>query len=130
MTEIVASLRRLARAPRFSLGVVIMLALGLGAAASLFSLVDAVLLRPLPFAEPDRLVWVWSTRVDRDRAFFSIPNFLDTRERAHRAYRERGDQLGAARMAVWLAWDTAAFRGEQAMLCCNPNGLARRGNYT
>ena len=82
MTEIVASLRRLARAPRFSLGVVIMLALGLGAAASLFSLVDAVLLRPLPFAEPDRLVWVWSTRVDRDRAFFSIPNFLDTRERA------------------------------------------------
>ncbi len=40
---------------------------------------------------------------------------FDSRERAHRAYRERGDQLGAARMAVWLAWDTAAFRGEQAI---------------
>jgi len=40
---------------------------------------------------------------------------FDARERAHRAYRERGDQLGAARMAVWLAWDTAAFRGEQAV---------------
>jgi hypothetical protein len=94
MTEIVASLRRLARAPRFSLGVVIMLALGLGAAASLFSLVDAVLLRPLPFAEPDRLVWVWSTRVDRDRAFFSIPNFLDTRERARSFAASPGSPAG------------------------------------
>src|SRR5215216_6862658 len=38
---------------------------------------------------------------------------FDARERAYRGYRERGDSLGAARMAVWLAWDTAAFRGEQ-----------------
>ena len=40
---------------------------------------------------------------------------FDVRERAHLAYRERGDRRGAARMAVWLAWDTAAFRGEQAI---------------
>jgi len=40
---------------------------------------------------------------------------FDVRERAYRGYRERGDSLGAARMAVWLAWDTAAFRGEQAV---------------
>ena len=40
---------------------------------------------------------------------------FDTRERAYRGYRERGDSLGAARLAVWLAWDTAAFRGEQAV---------------
>ena len=40
---------------------------------------------------------------------------FDVRERAYRIYRERGDALGAARMAVWLAWDTAAFRGEQAI---------------
>jgi LuxR family transcriptional regulator, maltose regulon positive regulatory protein len=40
---------------------------------------------------------------------------FDARERAYRAYRDRGDRLGAARMAVWLAWDTAAFRGEQAV---------------
>jgi len=40
---------------------------------------------------------------------------FDVRERAYRAYRERGDALGAARMAIWLAWDTAAFRGEQAI---------------
>ena len=40
---------------------------------------------------------------------------FDARERAYRGYRERGDSLGAARVAVWLAWDTAAFRGEQAV---------------
>ena len=40
---------------------------------------------------------------------------FDSRERAYRGYRERNDTLGAARMAVWLAWDTAAFRGEQAI---------------
>src|SRR6478672_5465139 len=40
---------------------------------------------------------------------------FDVRERAYRIYRERDDRLGAARMAVWLAWDTAAFRGEQAI---------------
>ena len=40
---------------------------------------------------------------------------FDVRERAYRLYRERDDGLAAARMAVWLAWDTAAFRGEQAI---------------
>jgi len=40
---------------------------------------------------------------------------FDSRERAFRAYRQRGDQNAAARMAVWLAWDSAAFRGEEGV---------------
>ena len=40
---------------------------------------------------------------------------FDTRERAYRGSLERDDRAGAARMAVWLAWDTAAFRGEAAV---------------
>jgi LuxR family maltose regulon positive regulatory protein len=40
---------------------------------------------------------------------------FNARERAYRIYRERDDSLGAARMATWLAWDTAAFRGEHAV---------------
>ena len=40
---------------------------------------------------------------------------FDARERAYRGYLERDDRAAAARMAVWLAWDTAAFRGEQAV---------------
>lgn len=49
---------------------------------------------------------------------------FDARERAHRLYRERDDSLGAARMAVWLAWDTAAFRGEHAIA----NGWLQRAH--
>ncbi|MEP7116531.1 MAG: LuxR C-terminal-related transcriptional regulator [Acidobacteriota bacterium] len=40
---------------------------------------------------------------------------FDVRERAYRIYRECGDSVGAARVAVWIAWDTAAFRGETAI---------------
>ena len=49
---------------------------------------------------------------------------FDVRERAYRIYRERDDRLGAARMALWLAWDTAAFRGEQAIA----NGWLQRAH--
>ncbi len=40
---------------------------------------------------------------------------FDARERAYRGYVERGDQRGAARVAVWIAWDCGAFRGEAAV---------------
>ena len=40
---------------------------------------------------------------------------FDSRERAYRGYRTRGDQLSAARLAVWIAWDSAAFRGEEGV---------------
>ena len=40
---------------------------------------------------------------------------FDSRERAYRAYRNRGDQLSAARVAIWIAWDSAAFRGEEGV---------------
>jgi DNA-binding NarL/FixJ family response regulator len=40
---------------------------------------------------------------------------FDSRERAFRIYRQRGDQRSAARIAVWLAWDSAAFRGEEGV---------------
>ena len=49
---------------------------------------------------------------------------FDVRERAYRMYRERDDGLGAARMAIWLAWDTAAFRGEHAVA----NGWLQRAH--
>ncbi|NOT09183.1 MAG: ABC transporter permease [Gemmatimonadales bacterium] len=54
-------LRILARRPRFSLLLIATIALGIGSATSMFSLVDGVLLKPLPYRDQDRLVSVWRT---------------------------------------------------------------------
>jgi putative ABC transport system permease protein len=72
--------RSLLKRPGFSLIALIALALGIGANTAIFSLVNAVLLQPLPFPEPDQLVWAWGNiRNARNRASVSPPDFLDFR---------------------------------------------------
>ncbi|HEX7238461.1 MAG TPA: ABC transporter permease, partial [Gammaproteobacteria bacterium] len=56
------SFRSLARTPAFALAVVLTLALGIGANSAVFSAIDSILVRPLPYDEPDRLVSVMETR--------------------------------------------------------------------
>lgn len=72
--------RSFRRNPVFALVVIITLALGIGATSAVFSVVNSVLLRPLPFRHPDELVWVWSRRPDNNKAPFSLPDFLDYRD--------------------------------------------------
>src|SRR5687768_16040471 len=73
--------RSLMKRPGFTTVALIALALGIGANTAIFSLVNAVLVRPLPFAEPDRLVWAWgNVRTGSNRASVSPPDFLDYRQ--------------------------------------------------
>jgi len=74
--------RMLLKHPGFSAVAVIALALGIGANTAIFSVVNAVLLRPLPFPESDRLMVIYETRLDRggSRASVSYPNFSDWRD--------------------------------------------------
>ncbi|HEX7088585.1 MAG TPA: ABC transporter permease [Longimicrobiales bacterium] len=83
------ALRALRRSPSFSAVAVLTLALGIGANTAIFSVVDAVLLEPLPYAEAERLVMVWEyDRVSgTEREPASIPDYFDLRERS-RAFEE------------------------------------------
>ena len=65
--DLTYALRALVRSPAVTAGVSLLLALGVAATTTLFAFVDAVLLRPLPYDQPDRLVAMWESNVGQDR---------------------------------------------------------------
>lgn len=73
--------RALQRSPGFTMVAVVILALGIGAATAIFSVVDAVILRPLPFHDPGRLVRVLDTNPHGGDFSTSDATYLDVRER-------------------------------------------------
>jgi putative ABC transport system permease protein len=77
--------RMLIKTPSFSIVAVIALALGIGANTAIFSVVNAVLLKPLPFTDADKLMMVWETDSSRGqlRGSASYPNFADWRDQNH-----------------------------------------------
>jgi putative ABC transport system permease protein len=74
--------RMLLSTPRVTVAALLSLALGIGATTAIFTVVNSVMLRPLPFAEPDRLVAVWETAPDNERRWVAPANFLDWRRDA------------------------------------------------
>ena len=98
LRDVRETLRFMRKQPVLAGAIVLMLALGLGASTAIFSVVYGVLLKPLPFPEPERVVAVWGTIPSRqlDTVSFSEANFWDMHD-AQRTFSEFG------------AWHDASF---------------------
>src|SRR5215216_603339 len=90
--------RVLQKYPLFSLAIVVTVALGVGANATIFGVINAVLLEPLPYKEPDRLVRLWESNLGKSQpeSPASVPNFLDW-QRQHSVF----EDVAALEMATY-----------------------------
>jgi putative ABC transport system permease protein len=83
LTDLRYAVRMLIKSPAFSVIAIVALALGIGANTAIFSVVDAVLLRPLPYPAPDKLILLRERMQIFESGSVSYPNYLDWRAAQH-----------------------------------------------
>jgi putative ABC transport system permease protein len=103
LSDLKYAFRSLRRSPGFVLAAVVTLALGIGANTAIFSVVNAVLLRPLPYHDPNGLVMVWESneRSHHDHNVVNPANYLDWKDRA-RSFSELAS----------FSWSQLVFTGD------------------
>ena len=94
--------RRLVREPGFAAAAILTLALGIGANTAVFSVLDAVLLRPLPFPDSERLVALWEINDEGTEIGVTYPNFVD--------WKEQGEAFEG--LAMFGNWGGVTITGE------------------
>jgi len=126
------SLRQLRKSPGFAATAILVLALGMSASVAIFAFVDAALIKPLPYANPDRLVDVTESAEMFPRANLSYPDYLDWKRlntvfSSMEVYNGTGYLLRTADGTTpapgvrvsdgffWNAWDRSNFRAR--LLC-------------
>src|SRR3954466_5999895 len=87
--------RNLSKNPGFAVVAILTLGLGIGANTAIFSAVNGVLLRPLPYPDPDRLLTLWGHHPSIGHETASLPDFLDWRK--------------ARSFSGMAAWNNTAF---------------------
>jgi hypothetical protein len=107
LRDFVYAARSLRSSPAFAVAAVLTLALGIGASTAIFSVADAVLLRPLPYKDPGRLVYACNDLKTRNVSdhLWSGPNYMDLRDQASNPaslVRQRTAEIGV-RMALGAA---------------------------
>ena len=118
--------RSFVHAPRFTVPAVLALALGIGATSAIFSVVRGVMLRPLPYRDPERIVSIWETNISRNqpRGIVAAANFVAWRER-QRSFEYLG-MVGPARLNFCSTVSRTRWPGCRPRPRCSPRSVSNR----
>ena len=133
--DIAYGLRMLHKNPGFTAVAILTLALGIGANTAIFSVLDAVILRPLPYPVADRLVLIWTdmTSAGQSRTPFSGPDMADVRTRSRLLKDIGGIWVGRAALIgagepeqIKLGFVTSNFLSMVGVKCAHKGGCLQR----
>ena len=118
LTDLRHATRALLRSPGFTVTAALTLAVGIGSTAAMFTVVNRLVLHPLPFAHAERLVLLWGSKPHEGQPEipFSQPDFEDLRTRA--TVFEGIGGWALIRSALWSIPDER--RRQKARACCSP----------